>query len=87
MSPDQFSASRSRKLYTIYRPGGYPDPVALFEAQWADRDQNGRLVATVGGRVVAGKLTKKNELRWRQLASMSNEKPIRMEAPSWAQHW
>jgi hypothetical protein len=86
-SPERFSASRSRKLYTIYRANGYPDPVAVFEAHWADWDQNGRLVAAVGGRVLAGKLTKKNELRWRQLAAMNEEKPGRMEAPLWAQHW
>jgi hypothetical protein len=86
-APDQFSASRSRKLYTIYRPKGYPHPAASFEAHWADWDQSGRLVATVGGRVLAGKLTKKNELHWRQLTALGDEKPVRMEAPAWAQHW
>jgi len=77
--------SRRRSLYTVYRPDG--EPVALFEAHWADWDQQGRLVATVGGRVLAGKLTKKNELLWRQLASMQEERPTRMEAPAWAQRW
>ena len=80
-----FSASKNPKLYMLYRASR--DPVARFEAHWADWDQNGPLVVTVGGRVLAGKLTKKNELRWRQLTSMHEEKPIRMEAPDWAQHW
>jgi len=77
--------SRRRSLYTLYRLDG--EPVALFEAHWADWDQRGRLVATVGGRVLAGKLRKNNTLLWRQLAAMHEEKPTRMEAPIWAQRW
>jgi hypothetical protein len=80
-----FSASNSPKLYMLYRANR--DPLTQFEAHWADWDQNGRLVATVGRRVLAGKLTKKNTLQWRQLAAMNEEKPIRMEAPGWAQLW
>jgi hypothetical protein len=74
-----FSPSRSRKTYALQ--------MVSFEAQWADLDQNGRLVATVGGRVLAGQLSKSNELRWRELANLSNDKPARMEAPDWAKHW
>ena len=70
---------------TLYRPDG--KAAALFEAHWADWDQQGRLVATVGGRVLAGRLTKHNKLQWRQLASMQNERPAPMEAPAWAQQW
>jgi hypothetical protein len=77
--------SRRRSLYTLHRPDG--EPVALFEAHWADWDQQGRLVATVGGRVFAGKLTKDRRLLWRQLAAMNEEQPTRMEAPGWAQRW
>ena len=54
--------SRRRSLYTLYRPDG--KAAALFEAHWADWDQQGRLVATVGGRVLAGRLTKHNKLQW-----------------------
>jgi hypothetical protein len=36
--------------------------LVLFEAHWADWDQNERLVATVGGRVLSGKLDKKHTL-------------------------
>jgi hypothetical protein len=87
-SAEQFTASGSRKLYTIYGANAYPDPLASFQAHWADWDQNGRLVATVGGRVLASKVTKKkNTLQWRQLAALHEEKPSRMEAPDWAQHW
>jgi len=82
---DYFRPSRRRTLFTLYRQNG--EPVALFEAHWADWDQRGRLVATVGGRVFAGKLTKNNRLLWRQLAAMQEEQPTRLEAPAWAQHW
>ena len=61
-------------------------PIAEFEAHWADFDQRGRLVATAGGRVLEGKLTKKNALEWRELAAFHEERPERTEAPEWAQH-
>jgi len=77
--------SRRRSLYTLYRPD--EEPVALFEAHWADWDQQGRLVATVGGRVLTGELKKNNKLVWRQLAAMNEEQLTRMEASSWAQRW
>jgi hypothetical protein len=76
--------SRRRSLYTLRRLDG--ESAAQFEAHWADWDQRGRLVATVGGRVLAGRLTK-NKLQWRQLASMHEERPTPMEAPAWAQRW
>jgi hypothetical protein len=82
-----FSPSRSRKTYALHPASESPHPTARFEAHWADWDQNGRLVATVGGRVLAGKLTETNKVRWRQLAAMNQEKPARMEAPGWAQRW
>ncbi len=63
------------------------EPASLFEAHWADWDQQGRLVAAVGGRIMAAKLTKSRGLRWRQLAAMNEEKPVPMEAPEWARHW
>jgi hypothetical protein len=44
-------------------------------------------VATIGGRVLAGKLTKTNKLQWRQLAAMQDERPESVEAPTWAQCW
>jgi hypothetical protein len=77
--------SRRRTLYTLYRSDG--EAIALFEAHWADWDQRGRLVATVGGRVLAGEFTKNNGLLWRQLAVLNEEQPARLEAPSWAQRW
>ena len=77
--------SRRGSVCKLYGPDG--EPTALFEANWADWDQQGRLVATVGGRVFEGKLTKDRKLLWRQLAAMNEEVPIRMEAPGWAQHW
>jgi hypothetical protein len=81
----QFCPSRSPCIYTLYRSDG--EPLDTFEAHWADWDRQGRLVATAGGRVVEGKLTRDRKLKWRQLAAMNDERPIRMEAPDWAQHW
>ena len=85
IEPDALRARGQRVLYELSREGG--KPVALFEAHWADFDQRGRLVATVGGRVLEGTLTKGDKLRWRQLAALHEEKPTRMEAPAWAQSW
>jgi hypothetical protein len=82
---DYFRLSRRRTPYTLYRPDG--KPATLFEAHWADWDQRGRLVATVGGRVFAGKLTRSNKLLWRQLISTHEDRPTRLEAPDWAQRW
>jgi len=76
---------RKPSLYTLYRNAD--QPVALFEAQWSDFDQRGRLVATAGGRVLGAKLRKKNDLDWRELAAFHEERPERMEAPAWAQRW
>jgi hypothetical protein len=56
---------------------GAGDPIDTFEAHWADWDRQGRLVATAGGRVPAGKLTRDRRLKWRQLAAMNDEQPIR----------
>ncbi len=70
--------------YAVCRSG---ELIALFDAHWADWDQQGRLVAAVGGRILGGKLTKKHGLRWRQLAAMNEEQPVPMEAPEWARHW
>ena len=77
--------SRTPTLYTLSRDKG--DPFALFEAHWADWDQRGRLVAAVGGRILAGRVTSKQTIRWRQLISTHEDRPTRMEAPDWAQHW
>ena len=82
---DHAYPSRRRTLYTLYRAPG--ETVALFEAHWADWDQEGRLVATVGGRVFAGKLAARNKLVWRQLSAMQEEKPGGIEAPGWARRW
>ena len=80
----EFRGGHDRSFYHVYRVLGHP--LATFEAQWADWDQKGRLVATVGGRVLAGKLAKTRVL-WRQLIALNEEKPAPMEAPHWAQRW
>jgi hypothetical protein len=84
-TPRGFRGGRDRSLYKLYRAEG--EPLATFEAHWADWDQQGRLVAAAGGRVLAGKFTRKRELLWRQLTAMNEEKPTPMETPAWAQSW
>ena len=76
---------RRGSLYALHRAEG--ELIAKFQAHWVDFDQQGRLVATVGGRVFAGEVTKSGGLRWRQLAAMHEEQPTQMEAPKWAQAW
>ncbi len=82
---NHYYLSRTPTPYTLYCEDG--ETVALFDAHWADWDQQGRLVATVGGRVAAGKLTRDKRLVWRQLADLHEEQPARLEAPDWAQRW
>lgn len=61
--------------------------VALFEAHWADFDQRGRLVAAVGGRILAGKIDRRHGLRWHELAAFQDEKPEKVKTPPWAMRW
>jgi hypothetical protein len=84
-SVDWFRPWRKRELYSLYRANG--EPILQFEAQWADWDQRGRLVAAVGGRILAGTLEEDKTLVWRQLAAMHEEQPAQMETPAWAQRW
>jgi hypothetical protein len=84
-TPRWFRGGRDPSLYTVYREEG--EPLAVFKAHWADWDQQGRLVATAGGRVLEGQFTKRAGLLWRQLAIMTEEKPTPMETPAWAQRW
>jgi hypothetical protein len=81
----RFRGGSDPSIYTLYR--NKEEPLGTFEAQWADWDQQGRLVATAGGRVLEGKLTKDRGLLWRQLIAMNEEKPTPMETPEWAQRW
>ncbi len=83
-SVDWFRPWRPREPYALYRANG--EPILQFAAHWADWDQRGRLVAAVGGRVLAGTLTK-DSIAWRQLAAMHQDQPALMETPAWAQCW
>lgn len=78
--------SRSPSCYTIYKPDAQTE-LARFEAHWADFDQQGRLVAAVGGRILEGRIDRHRGLRWRQLAAFQDERPERIRTPEWAQHW
>ena len=78
--------SRRRSHYTIFKRDASTE-IARFESHWADFDQRGRLVATVGGRILEGKIDRHHGVRWRQIAAFQDEKPERMEAPEWARRW
>jgi len=84
-TPRRFRSGRDPSPYTVYRVEG--EPLAVFEATWADWDQQGRLVAAAGGHVLAGEFRKQGGLLWRQLAAMTEEKPTPMETPTWAKRW
>ena len=77
--------SRRKRMFTLNRADGSPSD--QFEAHWADFDQLGRIVATVGGRVLAASRKFGEPLRWQVLADFHEERPQRMEAPEWAQRW
>jgi hypothetical protein len=78
--------SRRPSRYTISKRDESTE-LAVFEAHWADFDLRGRLVATVGGRILEGAIDRHHGLRWRQLADFKDEKPTRTEAPKWARRW
>lgn len=76
--------SRLPATYTLRDPD--TQPVASFQAHWADWDRRGRLVATAGGRVMAATLRNRS-LVWRQLAAIQDEQPVDMAARDWAREW
>ena len=82
---EAFPSARPSR-YTILKRDGATE-LARFEAQWADFDQRGRLLASAGGRLLEGEFNRRHGLRWRQFADFQHEKPERMEAPIWACHW
>lgn len=79
-------ASGSARLRTTYLLSRGQETLGAFEAHWADWDQQGRLVATAGGRVLAAEL-KGNRLEWRELTALQEDRPSQVVAPDWAQHW
>jgi hypothetical protein len=99
-SRDYLPWSKSIGSLVLKRGGAFPfrspqqfllcgpkaDSVESFKAHWADFDQQGRLVATVGGRILAGEVVRRR-LGWRQLAALQDETPVPVAAPAWAQHW
>jgi hypothetical protein len=64
------------------------EPLATFQADWADFDSEDRLVATSGGRLFIGELARKRgHLIWREIASLVAESFTPLVAPTWAQQW
>jgi hypothetical protein len=76
---------RRPHAFSLYRAGG--EPIVNFEAHWADFDANGRLLATIGGRILWGEAGRKSKFGWYEVASLHEEQPVRLVAPDWAQHW
>jgi hypothetical protein len=83
---EELFPSGSPSEYTIL-DSACTTELTRFRAHWADFDQNGRLVAAAGGRILEGQTDPHHGVRWRQLAAFHEQKPERMEAPTWAQRW
>lgn len=62
-------------------------PAVPFPADWADWDQNGRLVAAQAGKILAGEFNRHKTLRFEVLADFSRDEPEPLAAPAWAQRW
>jgi hypothetical protein len=62
------------------------DKFSLDRANWADFDQQGRLVLAKEGKLFAGTL-ENGELKLIELADFNGSKPDPQPAPDWAQKW
>lgn len=82
-APDAEHPNRWPGLYSL-RAGGREE---IFEAHWADFDQQGRLVAGLGGQIRAGQPALRRGIQWRELRNVTHEKPETILAPDWARHW
>lgn len=58
-----------------------------FAAHRADFDPRGRLVATAGGKKLAGEVGNYARVQWKLLAGFGEDRPERLEASDWAQRW
>lgn len=59
----------------------------VFDADWADWDQSGRLVIAREGKVLAGKWDRHRGLRFEELADFTGDCTESIEAPEWARRW
>lgn len=83
-APLQYAPSRAPVLYTVYNSDG--TAMSCFEAHWADWDRRGRLLATAGGHVFSGEMSR-TELLWDELAAMTDDRPSPLESPAWSRTW
>jgi hypothetical protein len=72
--------------YAVKRnPGGIEVPIK--NAEWADWDQQGRLVFARGGKLFAGDLKVEGQLTSRELVDLNADIFEARQAPAWAQRW
>ena len=73
-------------LHTLSRASG--EPIAAFQAYWADFDLDGVLVASAGGGLFRGVVPRRNgPLLWHQIAALAEERFSPLPAPNWAEKW
>ncbi len=85
---DRYSIYPGRKggRYTLQRASG--EPIASFQAHWADFDFDGRLVACSGGHLCSAHIgVGSTPLIWSELASLAAERFSHLVAPEWAKRW
>jgi hypothetical protein len=58
-----------------------------FEAEWADWDPRGRLVAANQGKLLAGSYNRHKTLRFQELADFNEDRPSPVPPPVWARRW
>lgn len=77
--------ARNQFIYSISTDEGKTQTV-LKDVNWADFDQQGRLVFAKEGKLLAGTLDNGN-LQLTELADFNGNKPDPQPAPDWAQKW
>jgi hypothetical protein len=78
------SFSPSRYHLVLSGKGSVPQS---FDAEWADWDQQGRLVIAHRGKLLAGKWDRHRGLRFEELVDFNEDHPVSIEAPEWAKRW
>jgi hypothetical protein len=84
-SDQKQSGARNQFAYSISIDGGKTE-ILLKGVNWADFDQQGRLVLAKEGKLFAGTLAN-GDLQLIELSDFNDNKPDPQPAPDWAQKW
>jgi hypothetical protein len=64
-----------------------PSSLKMVRVNWADWDQQGRLVFARSGKIFAAELNTAGEILERELIDLNGLEPAPMQSPSWASKW